>query len=334
MKKFVFKTGMMAAGISILAALPCVAQSAIVPSPMPRGPIQLEKKRQLISLRFVAPDVMAFWLDPKNERLDARFGSAAAEQTLGNRLNFPLPAGVERVIGSTTFGGLLVTGTDEGVAKLREIVAVLDRPARPVEIEARIITIQYTAHLSGSWSYVVTRGLQKTPARILLDSDAEKELGKWILRRQARVESTRRLLMDEGATELLDFGPLACLARQPSWSRDFSSAMPVLSLSANLATSINSRPLPEPSLTFALPHLQISPTIEEDGRVTFTLENFEQSKDMELVKSFRTRASSGETLAIVLPNSPPGNFAFLLLVARTRAQAAPIIRFQPSTSTP
>lgn len=52
-----------------------------------------------------------------------------------------LPDGVDNLIAVDSLNVLLVRGTDEGVDRLREVIALLDRPIAQIEIEAQFVSV-------------------------------------------------------------------------------------------------------------------------------------------------------------------------------------------------
>ena len=56
-----------------------------------------------------------------------------------------LPEGVDNIIAIDSQNVLLVRGTDEGIDRIREIIALLDKPIVQVEIEAKFVTLTTSA---------------------------------------------------------------------------------------------------------------------------------------------------------------------------------------------
>lgn len=71
---------------------------------------------------------------------------------------FQLPAGVDRIVAVDPQNALLVFGTPEGVAQLRDTIAFLDRPLRQVEIEAQFVSIQTTDVSAFGIDFTTARG--------------------------------------------------------------------------------------------------------------------------------------------------------------------------------
>lgn len=128
-----------------------VAQAPVAQAPMAQAPAAqagaTEQKMYQLRLRNVRPSLMAFWLDPRNHEIPSDLGPATA---FGDKAPAPalkkgvlvLPEGVDRIIAVDPQNVLLVFGTPEGVAKLQETVAFLDRPLRQVEIETQFVSVK------------------------------------------------------------------------------------------------------------------------------------------------------------------------------------------------
>ncbi len=334
MKNLVSKTLLSAAGISFLAALPCAAQVAIVPSPLPQQGVPTERKRmQQIKLRFVRPSVMAWWLDSKNYSAPPGLGPYAGAQAAGIRLNFPLPAGVDRIVAIDPQNALLVFGTDEGAQQLREIIAALDKAenlvgfeTRQIAVEARLLTIKIE-NLDGIWAALFAQTGRATPAIAFLKPGEELLLGEQIARREARFERTERLTIASGAAQSLDFGPPANYPNSSAWKRDFSSAMPVIP-PPQTGDMNNAMPRTSPLLPAPLGglRLQIQPTVQSDESVSLDLRELAPRGILGRATSARFDLRAGDTLALALPSSTPGTRAFLLFSAKSTSQFAPLSR--------
>ena len=141
-----------------------------------------------VQLKNIKPSTMAYWLDPKNQKLpieNVREAEAeATAQETGRVTRVPraenvntsnsnqmtsyssasnqvtggqgggstsalpssggtvaLPDGVDNLIAVDSLNVLLVRGTDEGVDRLREVIALLDRPIAQIEIEAQFVSV-------------------------------------------------------------------------------------------------------------------------------------------------------------------------------------------------
>lgn len=146
-----------------------------------------------VQLKNIKPSTMAYWLDPKNQKLpieNVREAEAeATAQATGRVTRVPraenvntsnsnqmipyssvsnqvtggqggtgqgggsttalpsgggtvaLPDGVDNLIAVDSLNVLLVRGTDEGVDRLREVIALLDRPIAQIEIEAQFVSV-------------------------------------------------------------------------------------------------------------------------------------------------------------------------------------------------
>jgi type II secretory pathway component GspD/PulD (secretin) len=81
---------------------------------------------------------------------------------------------------------LLVFGTEAGVKELRDIIAVLNRPLRQIEVEARLILIQ-SANLTGIWADLAAQADNNRPAMGFFDSDTEKQVTEMLVRNQAKI---------------------------------------------------------------------------------------------------------------------------------------------------
>ena len=71
---------------------------------------------------------------------------------------FQLPEGVDRIVAVDPQNVLLVSGTPEGVAKLRQTIGFLDRPLRQVEIEAQFLSITTNAAREFGLDFSSARG--------------------------------------------------------------------------------------------------------------------------------------------------------------------------------
>lgn len=87
-----------------------------------------------------------------NPRGGGAGGAAAAAAT-----TFDRPAGVDRIAAIDAQNVLLVFGTDDGVRELQEIISLLDRPLRQVEIEAQFVTVSTSDSRSFGIDYTATR---------------------------------------------------------------------------------------------------------------------------------------------------------------------------------
>jgi type II secretory pathway component GspD/PulD (secretin) len=123
------------------------AELTIVPTTPPAPAGTTEKKTYELRLRNIKPSLMAFWLDPQNNERPAELGPAlTSEGRFGipapKNNAFALPEGVDRIVAVDPQNALLVFGTPEGVAKLRETVGFLDKPLRQIEIEAQFVSVK------------------------------------------------------------------------------------------------------------------------------------------------------------------------------------------------
>lgn len=76
----------------------------------------------------------------------------------GNAGVFQLPTGVDRIVAVDPQNALLVFGTPEGVAQLRDTIAFLDRPLRQVEIESQFVTLTATDVAAFGIDFTTARG--------------------------------------------------------------------------------------------------------------------------------------------------------------------------------
>lgn len=105
------------------------------------------KRMFQLRLRNIKPSLMAFWLDPQNHELPSEIGpapafGAKAPVRTPKKNAFVLPEGVDRIVAIDPQDALLVFGTPEGVAKLQETIAFLDKPLRQIEIEAQFVSVK------------------------------------------------------------------------------------------------------------------------------------------------------------------------------------------------
>lgn len=104
------------------------------------------KKTYQLRLRNIKPSLMAFWLDPQSHEVPVELGAPARlKGPVDSRPKsgvFRLPAGVDRIVAIDPQNALLVFGTPEGVAQLRDTVEFLDTPLRQVEIEAQFVSVK------------------------------------------------------------------------------------------------------------------------------------------------------------------------------------------------
>ncbi len=95
----------------------------------------VSEKRTLnqIVLRYVKPSLMEQWLQPREavKVAPGSFGSGG----------FALPDGVENIIAVDSINTLLARGTSEGFERLREIVALLDKPIQLVQVDLQIFVL-------------------------------------------------------------------------------------------------------------------------------------------------------------------------------------------------
>lgn len=130
---------------------------ALEDAPAPNNELTPEGLRastvqRVIAIRNVSPTLMAWWIDPahneepvgitgsesrKNKAVAAPQNQAKA-QTKGV---FELPTGIASISPIVAQNALLVAGTEEAIAKLRETVAFLDRPLRQVEVEVQFVQV-------------------------------------------------------------------------------------------------------------------------------------------------------------------------------------------------
>lgn len=320
MKVRISKTLLPAVGMLIPAALPCAAQSAIVPAP-PATQAQPEgssprKWRQQIQLRSIKPGLMAFWLDPTHNSWRPEFGQRALSQLEQLPQKFRLPEGVDQIVPVDPQNALLVFGTEAGVRQLRDIVAVLDRPQRQIELQARILSMPIS-EMTRFWADLSTQSNQNPPVPNLLSDAEENGVGELIFAQKARIESVRRAVVDEEASQTLDFGPPA---RPNPWLGDYLAPMPVIPPPGdynmrNLRPAEPTRIPPAPA-PFGRMKLQITPTLTKEGisLQTLTLISGEDGSSG-TPTSFLTALRAGQTLAVALPIAAPDRRAFLLLSA-------------------
>jgi type II secretory pathway component GspD/PulD (secretin) len=103
-------------------------------------------KQRLIRLKNVAPDVMAYWLDPTHNEMPAQLRSSNTVSKVkpAGLLSagiFQLPEGVESISPVAPQNALLVLGASRGIDQLQDTINLLDRPLRQIEIETLFIQI-------------------------------------------------------------------------------------------------------------------------------------------------------------------------------------------------
>lgn len=76
----------------------------------------------------------------------------------GNAGVFQLPQGVDRIVAVDPQNALLVFGTPEGVAQLRDTISFLDRPLRQVEIESQFVTVTTNEAANFGIDFTTARG--------------------------------------------------------------------------------------------------------------------------------------------------------------------------------
>ena len=105
---------------------------------------------RLVTLKNVPPAYMAWFVDAQHNPApdkaivlpsQAPTTLSPAKLPRANGGVFELPEGVSAVIPAPTQSGLLVNSTEQGVRQLQNIVELLDRPLREVEIKAQAVAI-------------------------------------------------------------------------------------------------------------------------------------------------------------------------------------------------
>ncbi len=137
-----------------------------------------EKRTYQLRLRNIKPSLMAFWLDPQGHQVPVEVGAPPRLKGPADALSksgvFRLPAGVDSIVAVDPQDALLVFGTAEGVAQLRETVEFLDRPLRQVEIEAQFVSIKAEDVAAFGIDFATARGDFNTNAAGMQPGTASK----------------------------------------------------------------------------------------------------------------------------------------------------------------
>jgi hypothetical protein len=166
---------------------------------------------EALRVEHVAPDIIAYWIDPERQRQPsaARLGAVAdaykrAMHVLNPNsapgvaiVNPTLPAGIGQLQPMNEQNVLLAYGTDDGLARLRQLVGILDRPRCTIQALVRFVALDPAAvqdlnlgpDLPKSQHPVVLRSeVSMVPADIqLAPPDIAARLARLIANQRARL---------------------------------------------------------------------------------------------------------------------------------------------------
>ena len=182
--------------------------SAQPPGPVVRAqPFELEKW-QKIRIRNVSPRLMLSWLDPAHYTaplIGGYNGSIKPDWAIGRDATetasmLSLPAGVQAVTAVDAQNLLWVLGTETGIAKMVEKVALLDKPLRHIEVQAQWVQI--------SESDVKALGIDfaKSEGKVsygLTDAATEAQLKSLLEQKRAKIITAPRVTAILGSTASL-----------------------------------------------------------------------------------------------------------------------------------
>lgn len=155
MKKYLVSAVLCAALIG--TGLPARADTPASPGgPVLASPSAAPDMYSYLKLKNISPRIVAWWLDAEHQPEPYEFKSArqtveanglgvlmgqSGEGTARRGAIMALPEGIKSVVAVDAQSALLTMGTAEATAKLEKLVALLDRPLRQVEIEARTVLL-------------------------------------------------------------------------------------------------------------------------------------------------------------------------------------------------
>lgn len=118
----------------------------------------------MVPVKNVAPDVIAWWMDPVHNAEPSIFVESRQMQGISKTVStkvevskqpeqkrvtnkrggvFDPPEGVDLIVPLNEQKALLVRGTEEGTHQVETIVNFLDQPLRSIEIEAKVVEINW-----------------------------------------------------------------------------------------------------------------------------------------------------------------------------------------------
>ncbi len=164
MKLFQMPNSLIVAGsLMVTMVHPVLAQSVNPTTDAPSGIAALK-------VHNVSPSIMAKWLEPYN-----KFGIA----------------GVESIAPSNPTGEIWVKGTQEGIAKLRSVLALSDNIIVGIEVEAQFIEMSAEDAQALLWKPLSKPGIIRPNFR--------KMLNTFIADKRAKVLSSQRSITKDGS---------------------------------------------------------------------------------------------------------------------------------------
>lgn len=239
-----------------------------------------EKRTYQLRLRNIKPSLMAFWLDPQSHQVPVEVGApprlkgpADAPSKSGV---FRLPAGVDRIVAIDPQDALLVFGTAEGVAQLRETVEFLDRPLRQVEIEAQFVSIKAEDVAAFGIDFTTARGNFNTNAAGTQPGSASKP-GVQLGFVRSNFQATLTALQAAGRVKVISAPRVTAFNNFPASTESAISSPVVIGTQDKeghfrpfYGQTSEGQPTP-PLMAGTSVHLEMTPTINNDNTVTVAL---------------------------------------------------------------
>jgi type II secretory pathway component GspD/PulD (secretin) len=197
-----------------------------------------------------------------------RFGQGAAGAGV-----FQLPEGIESMSAIDPQNALLVRGTPEGIAQLEEIISLLDRPLRQVEIEAQFVTVSTNDSKAFGIDFSSSNGPFRldTTGRAPQPADGSITLG--FVRNNFR--ATLSALTAQGKAKTVS-SPRVTAINNLTASLQSQSITPVILTTttdiSNGQGGVNTRTAQTPVFISSTIGLTVTPTINNDDTVTVVMQ--------------------------------------------------------------
>lgn len=239
---------------------------------------------RLLPLKNVPPDVMAYMIDPRNNLMPDKVIATPLQAPTKPKPEkmprptgglFELPAGVETMVPAASQNGLLIQSTEEGARQLQNILDLLDRPLRQVEIKAQVVEMS-DAELKGLGLDFAAVGATSTFQLGFGRGDYPSRLNHYPSRLNQLVEQNKaKVLASFGVTVVNNMtGSMGVVRSTPAIVGTKDEA-------GNFKTQFDAtQKTPTPGLLLTTEAgFFVTPTVNNDGTITLVLQ---ASKSMEL----------------------------------------------------
>lgn len=250
----------------LLTALPALGQAPAVPAPAVPELAPVPRTTKTISLRWVAPEIIAHWLAPEKYPApkDVDIFRAQPDPQLSPYAEIPLPyreqrqrglvdlpAGLDSLRPDAAQKAIVATGSVAALEEFQQIVAQLDQPLKWIDISATLYKVQSAAipremmqqHFVPLQQDDIDGAPRRNGIAVLFDR------GEW----QRRFDD----LVKENKAEKFAFT-----------RRVLNNAASNITWSQQREVPANATPQPSPARLFTTFGLHIVPTLNQDGTMT------------------------------------------------------------------